>query len=611
VPIRDSPANTARLASITLIVASCSSKLELIKESSLARPHRIQPDYSRALMWARAVKLVIAGGALVALAPAAPAYGQGENPAEQPPFGGEQPPPAVRPDSLVEPPPGFAIPASRALELAAASEVVRAERAESPAARPEALVRGERWQVVYRDPDGARVAEVLLDGRSGEVEEAWRDQQLGSRLARGYGGAVAQKVNSPWVWLPLCLLFVAPFFDPRRPWRLLHLDLLVVLGLGVSLFFFNRAEITASVALTYPVLGYLLVRLLIAGLWPRERAGPLIPLAPVRWLVVATAVLVLARIALNVADSRVIDVGVAGVIGADRIGDGAGLYEGDFAAIPGLRGDVYGPANYLAYLPFELVLGWDGSWGEVPAAHAAAIGFDLLCVAGLVALGRRLRAGGAGRALGWGLGFAWAACPWTLYTMNANANDALIAALSIAALLALGSAPARGAVLAFAAAAKFGPAALAPLFATGEGENRRRSVTGFAIAFLVVGLALTLPFLPDGGLRELYDRTLGYQATRSSPFSVWGQAPSLDFLQGPLRVGVVALALAVGLLPRFKTPVQVAALAGAVTIALQLTATHWFYFYVVWFLPFVLVVAFATQRRITPAASAADRAGAS
>jgi hypothetical protein len=307
----------------------------------------------------------------------------------------------------------------------------------------------------------------------------------------------------------------------------------------------------------------------------------------------------------------VIDVGVAGVIGADRIGDGAGLYEGDFAAIPGLRGDVYGAANYLAYLPFELFLGWDGSWDGVPAAHAAAITFDLVCIAGLVALGRRLRDGDAGRGLGWALGFAWAACPWTLYTLNANANDALIAALSIGALLALGSPPARGALLAIAAAAKFGPAALVPLFATAEGEDRRRGVIIFAIAFAAVGLALTLPFLPDGGVREFYDRTLGYQATRSSPFSVWGQAPSLDFLQGPVRVGVVVLALGVGLYPRFKTPVQVAALAGAVTIALQLTATHWFYFYVVWFLPFVLVAAFAGQRQVTPGESPGARAAAS
>ena len=93
-------------------------------------------------------------------------------------------------------------------------------------------------------------------------------------------------------------------------------------------------------------------------------------------------------------------------------------------------------------------------------------------------------------------------------------------------------------------------------------------------------------------------RTLGYQATRSSPFSVWGQAPGLDFLQPVARVLAVALALGVALYPRFKTPVQIAALAVVVTIAVQLTASHWFYFYVVWFLPFALVASFGSQERI-------------
>ena len=117
------------------------------------------------------------------------------------------------------------------------------------------------------------------------MEEAWRDFQVETKLARGYEGAVAQAVNSPWIWIPLCVLFVAPFFDPRRPFRLLHLDLLAIVGLSLSLFFFNRAEVTASVALTYPVLAYLLIRMTVAGLRPREGSGPLIARAPVRLLV--------------------------------------------------------------------------------------------------------------------------------------------------------------------------------------------------------------------------------------------------------------------------------------------------------------------------------------
>jgi hypothetical protein len=555
-------------------------------------------------------KALLAAAALAALVFAAPAPAA-EHPANEPPFGGERPPSLVSPDSQRTPPPGFEVSARRAIELAGRTAAVRDELAESPGLEPRALIRGERWQVGWFDPAGRELAQVILDGTSGAVDEAWRDYQVETELARGYEGAIAQKVNAPYVWLVLCVLFVAPFFDPRRALRLLHLDLVVLIGLGLSLYFFNRAEITASVALTYPVLGYFLARMLAAGLWPRLRAGPLIPVAPVRLLAIGVVALAAARIALNVFDSHVIDIGVAGVIGADRLADGQPLYEGAFSPGIDLRGDVYGPFNYLAYVPFEQLFPWHGGWDDVPAAHAAAICFDLLCVVGLVALGRRLREGDAGRALGWALGFAWVACPWTLYTMNANANDALVAALGIGALLALRSAPARGALVALAAAAKFGPAALAPLFATGTGERRWRQALLFSLAFAVVAAALVVPFIPEGGLRELYDRTLGYQATRGSPFSVWGQAPSLELLQPVVRAAAAALALAVAFYPRFKSPVQIAALAAAVTIAVQLTATHWFYFYVVWFLPFALVAMFAGQREITRSSSPAARAGES
>ncbi len=558
------------------------------------------------MRWPLAAALALLAAALIA-----PSAAADEHPANQPPFGGEKPPPLVEPDSQTEPPPGFGLAAADAIDRAAATDVVRDELAESPDATPTAYVRGERWQVSYRDPDGTEVAQVILNGQTGAVEEAWRDHQVETKLARGYDGAVAQKVNAPYVWLPLCVLFLAPFFDPRRPLRLVHLDLLVLVGLGLSLLFFNRAEIDASVALTYPVLAYFLVRMLVAGLWPRTRPGPLIPFFSTRVLLVGLIALLAARIVLNVVDSHVIDVGVAGVIGADRITGGESLYEGAFSPGIDLRGDVYGPANYLAYVPFELVFPWHGAWDDVPAAHAAAIAFDLLSAAGLFFIGRRLRPGDEGTALGLGLAFAWAACPWTLYAMNANANDTLVAALGIGALLALRSPPLRGAMVALAAAAKFGSAALAPLFATADGERRWRSVVGFGVAFVAVGALVLVPFLPEGGVREFYDRTLGYQATRNSPFSVWGLAPSLDFLQPVARFVAAALAVGVALRPRFKTPIQIAALACAVTIAVQLTAAHWFYFYVVWFLPFALVASFGELERVRRSGSPAARAAAS
>jgi Glycosyltransferase family 87 len=531
---------------------------------------------------------------------AAPAQANAnEDFASEPPFGGNLPPPLVHPASQGKPPAGFRLSGREAIRIANGANAVRDERAQNPDMRAVALERGHDWQVNYFvGPRAGRteVAEAIVDDATGSVLAAWHDQQLSNPLARGYSGAIAQKVNAPYVWLPLCLLFIVPFFDPRRPFRLLHLDLLVLLGLGISLYFFNRAEIKASVALTYPVLLYVFARMLWSGARPRDRQGPLVPVVPAQWLLVGAIALACARIALNVVDSHVIDIGVAGVVGADHITHGQGLYDGGFAPGLAIRGDVYGPFNYIAYVPFEAVFPWNGHWGDVPAAHAAAIVFDLLTAFGLLALGRRLRPGEGGRTLGIALAFAWLAYPFTLYTMNANANDSLIAALLVGAMLVLASPPARGLMLALGTAAKFGPAALAPLFATGTGERRWRSALVFGLVFAAVSALLVLPFLPDGGVREFYDQTLGYQASRSSPFSIWGLAPSLDFLRAVERAGAIALAVAVALWPRRKTPAQVAALAAAVVIAVQLGATHWFYFYVVWFLPLVLAALFFTQR---------------
>ena len=125
-----------------------------------------------------------------------------------------------------------------------------------------------------------------------------------------------------------------------------------------------------------------------------------------------------------------------------------------------------------------------------------------------------------------------------------------------------------------------------------------------AIAFVAVWAAVLLPLLPDGGLREFYDRTFGYQASRGSPFSVWGLEPSLGWLQDIARVFPVLLGLALFVIPWRRTALQAAALGAAVLIATQVGSTHWFYFFILWWTPYVLVNAFATQERIT-----ADRGG--
>jgi hypothetical protein len=505
-----------------------------------------------------------------------------------------------RPRSQTEPPPYFDRSAREITRIAWRAEKVRAERSNG-AIDPTAYTKGAgRWQVSFFR-DGDEVVQVLIDDRSGAVLEQWTGHQVAWTMARGYEGAFGRKLNAPYVWIPLCLLFLAPFVDLRRPLRLLHLDLLVLLGFGLSHVFFNNDEIGVSVPLVYPVLLYLLARVLCVSLRPRERRGRLVPHVPLLWLGVGLVFLAAFRAGLNVVDSNVIDVGYAGVVGADRIVDGDPLYGKGFSDDV-QRGDTYGPVNYLFYVPFEQMLAWSGAWDDLPAAHGAAIAVDLLVIGGLLLLGRRLRPGREGLTLGVALAYAWTAYPYTSFVLESNANDSLVALACVGALLAVTLRPpaaglAGGVALGLGAAAKFVPLALAPLFA-------RRGAVVFAAALALTIAVCVLPFVPDGGLRELYDRTIGYQAGRPSPFSVWGQA-DLGWLHTMVKVAAVALALLVAFVPRRPDARQMAALGAAVLIVVQLAATHWFYLYVVWFVPFVFVALLGAYRDKPVAAAAA------
>jgi Glycosyltransferase family 87 len=459
-----------------------------------------------------------------------------------------------------------------------------------------------QWQIGYFSGE-REVAQVLVDDPSATVDESWTGDQVAWQMARGYGGSFGHKLNAPYVWIPLCVIFFVGLLDWRRPWRVAHLDLLVLLGFGISHFFFNRAEIGISVPLVYPVLLYLLARMLWIGF--RGPGIGLRPAAPIVWLAVAAAFLVGFRIALNVADSGVIDVGYSGVVGADRAIDGDPLYGPEAFPDDNPFGDTYGPVNYYAYVPFEQILPWSGDWDHLPAAHAAAIFFDLAVIGLLLALGRRLRPGREGRDAGVMLAFAWAAFPYTDYVLQSNANDSLLAALVAAALLLIASPIGRGAMIGLAALTKFAPLALVPLFAAGpragllstdpetgegpHGRRRLRALATFALALAGVGALALLQTILDPGVARFWERTIDNQLTRESPFSIWGQEPRLAPLRTGLLIATAAAAILVAFLPRRRSLPQIAALAAAILIALQITAEHWFYLYIVWFLPLMLI----------------------
>jgi hypothetical protein len=504
----------------------------------------------------------------------------------------------VRPPSLDKPPAGYRLTGNQVIATANRAPKALQARRKHPGSYPSVFVfeGGSRWQVSYfaQGTPAKEIAQVYVSDDTGQITEDWTGPQVAWTMARGYPGAFGRKVNSPWVWIGLTLLFIAPFVDPRRPLRLRHLDLAVLMAFGISVAFFNDANIDASVPLVYPLLLYLLGRMLWIGLRPTRAPDPLRLLVPASWLVVALLFLVGFRIGLNVVNSNVIDVGYAGVIGADRLAHGDTLW-GNFPN-DNQHGDTYGPVNYVAYVPFEQVFPWGGRWDDLPAAHAAAIAFDLLCIGLLFLIGRRVR----GPTLGIALAYAWAANPFTLYAMNCNVNDALVGGLVLAAILFAMSPVRRGAFIALSGMAKFAPLALAPLFAT----HTRGGAVRFAIGFVAALVPCAVLVRAYGGVHHFYDRTLGFQGSRGSPFSLWGLY-GWHTAQAVVEGAAVALAVAVAFLPRRRDVVGLAALAAAVLIALQLGVTHWFYLYIVWFFPLVMLALLAPAPVRSPPPEAA------
>ena len=282
------------------------------------------------------------------------------------------------------------------------------------------------------------------------------------------------------------------------------------------------------------------------------------------------------------ADSGAIDVGYAGVVGADRISHGEPIY-GNFPEDVS-QGDTYGPVNYLAYVPFERIWPWSGTWNDLPAAHGAAVFFDLATFALLIFLGRRIRPGPEGNKLAATLAFGWAAYPYTAFALLSNSNDTLVAMFLVATLLALARPAARGVMAALATFAKFAPAVLVPMLATyGEKavavrprlrrHNSRRNALARDRSWPPHGLR------PHDRLPSRPKFTIQHLGPSSS-----ARTPRIAIL-----IAVAGLALLFAFRPKDKKLSQVAALGAALLIGVQLTMHHWFYLYIVWFYPLLLV----------------------
>jgi hypothetical protein len=495
----------------------------------------------------------------------------------------------------------------------------------------------ETWEVKAWSGRAGQIVLAVVDDGTGNVIEAWVGPQVAWKMARGRPGAFGGRTLTSWpVWLGLTLVFLIGLGDLRRPLSLRNLDLVALVAFGASLGFFNAGRIFASTSLAVPPLLYLATRTAWIGL--RQRPLPAVrPVWPVWLLLAATLFLVGFRVGLNVqTPGSVIDVGYAGVIGADRILDGRApwgampqreglatcgtigpdgeprgrIQSNGRCETPNPRGDTYGPIGYLVYVPAVAVFGWSGRWDSLPAAHATSIALDLVTLLGLALVGLRL----GGVRLAAVLSFAWAAYPFTAYVLLANTNDALMPAALVWGLWLASSPVARGAASALAGWAKLATLPTVPLWLTyPDGPTTRgaaRFVAAFVAASLVAFAVLALePSLVEA-LRTFWERTLGFQLERRSPFSIWGWGqyhaqgiPDLGWLQRVVQAGALVLAGVAAAIPRPKGPLELAALTAAILLALQLSLTHWFYLYLPWALPFVVLALFLPRElepRVAP-----------
>jgi hypothetical protein len=408
-------------------------------------------------------------------------------------------------------------------------------------------------------------------------------------VPKGGGRFIPEVVGGAFTLHPLLIAvpsaacFVLGLVDWRRPWRVEHLDLLALAGFFPVAMLLSDDIPGAGLWLAAVGLGWLFVRMLGAyfGKW---RMPELRPSISSRWLPAAIGILLVVRLG-SVAAGNILDVGQASSLGAWRLLHGLHLY--GVLSWPGPGGlrihrpDSYGPFAYYAYIPFVAI------FPSAPAPIATllpAACFDVLTLVGLHKLGARL----GGRPLAQAFVFAYLLYPFTDLSLMAETNDALIAALCVWTIVAAQRPVTRGLLIAAAALTKFVPVLLAFQFL---GVRRGRSRYVLTLVASLAGM-LAWPLVTSGAAQFL-DSTFGYQLIQRGgglQFSIWTYMPPVAALaRPPLAAALVLLAISPMLRPPVQDARQHAALAAALLIGAQLLLGYWFYSYIIWFYPLLLV----------------------
>jgi hypothetical protein len=415
--------------------------------------------------------------------------------------------------------------------------------------------------------------------------------------------------NAPGLLIGMALLFVlatatVPLFSLR------NLDVLVFATLTLPVWLLNEGLIYASVLVTYPLLAYLVARLLWAGLggarpparsslywhltadWQPSERGRLLKLV-LAGLAVGTTILTLGSTGVS-------DVAFAGLAGATDLIHGTVPY----GHIPDfiVHGDTYPPLTYVLYVPAAVLSPVTNLFSDPEGALVLTAVATLLVAWGLHrAVARAPRDDPKASESeppgisGLRAAIAWLAYPPVLLAASSGTNDILLAVFLVAALASLAHRGRSTVYLAAAAWVKFVPVVALPIWlARLRGRELTNAIAGVAaLSALVIG---PLVALGGPGSISAMAHALSFQFGRGSLSSLWwGLDQAQPVAQAALLAAVVAATLAVRGDDRLRDDLpRMAAILAGILLLTQFAANYWTWAYLPWAIApalFVLVPA--------------------
>lgn len=431
-------------------------------------------------------------------------------------------------------------------------------------------------------------------------------------VTHGEGFSDRSTPYGDWIaYQPALLIGLAAVFvlmagvAPLR--RLRNLDVAAALSLIAPVVLLQKRYVDASVLAAVPGLAYLMVRCAVRALGPSptsRRAVPLLDALTPEWdvrrrvwvLRLTLPALAVVFVMVTLSSREAVDVAYAVMEGATKLIHGVLPY----GHMPGdvIHGDTYPLLGYLAYTPLAWISPVQSTWSAVDLALGAAV------VAALAVAWAVFRAAAGARPLrrsprpvehelaGLRAALTWLAFPPLLAAVSTGTSDVLLAAMIVMAVLLWRRPGLACGLLAAGAWFKLVPLALLPArLASLRGRRLIRALVAIALVSApLVGVLVALGGLSGPGAML---HAMSYQLSRGSPQSLWS-ALGIQSLQ-PLGQAA-ALALVAGAAVRLATrpewegeTARLAAVAGAILIALQLSANYWAFLYLIWTVPPVVM----------------------